>query len=183
MHPALKQNNYILIKNFIDKNEAEKLAQNFMEDSVNFGSDWQSPNSPSKYNYKHFLYLLCEKTGVVSSIYGDMLIPTYTYARWYKNGGTLERHSDRPSCEISITLNLKKDRDWPIYIETPSGKTASVELEQGDAMMYLGSYAKHWRDKITDGNIVQVFLHYVDINGPNKGHYFDRIVVKDSDLE
>lgn len=183
MHTALQENNYILIKNFIDKNEAEKLAQNFMADCENFEPDHQSPNAPSKYNYEHFLYLLCEKTGKVSSIYGNKVIPTYAYARWYRNGGTLAKHSDRESCEVSITLNLKKDRDWPIYIETPYGQTASVELDQGDAMMYLGSYAKHWRDEITDGNIVQVFLHYVDINGPNKGHYFDRIVVKDSDLE
>ena len=32
------------------------------------------------------------------------LIPTYSYARIYKNGDELKRHKDRPSCEISTTL-------------------------------------------------------------------------------
>jgi hypothetical protein len=33
-----------------------------------------------------------------------------------KEGITLDRHKDRPSCEISTTLNLGGD-PWPIYID------------------------------------------------------------------
>ena len=48
------------------------------------------------------------------------LIPTYSYAIAYKRGDKLRRHKDRPSCEISTTLNLGGDK-WPIFLE-PSGK-------------------------------------------------------------
>ena len=44
------------------------------------------------------------------------LVPTYSYARAYKKGDTLHRHKDRPSCEISTTLNLGGD-PWPIFID------------------------------------------------------------------
>ena len=37
---------------------------------------------------------------------GLKVLPTYTYARIYKTGDILERHKDRPSCEISTTVNL-----------------------------------------------------------------------------
>ena len=47
---------------------------------------------------------------------GLELIPTYSYARIYKKGDILKRHKDRPSCEISTTLNLGGD-PWPIFID------------------------------------------------------------------
>jgi hypothetical protein len=34
-----------------------------------------------------------------------------------KKDAILERHKDRPSCEISTTLNLGGDL-WPIYIKS-----------------------------------------------------------------
>ena len=34
----------------------------------------------------------------------------------YKQGDELKRHKDRPSCEISTTLNLGGD-PWPIFID------------------------------------------------------------------
>ena len=38
------------------------------------------------------------------------LCPTYSYARLYKkDGDELKRHKDRPSCEISTTINLGGD--------------------------------------------------------------------------
>ena len=39
---------------------------------------------------------------------GLKLFPTYTYFRVYKNGDVLEKHKDRPSCEISVSLSLRK---------------------------------------------------------------------------
>ena len=38
---------------------------------------------------------------------GLKLVPTYSYTRLYRKGNILQRHKDRPSCEISTTLNLR----------------------------------------------------------------------------
>ena len=90
------------------------------------------------------------------------LVPTYSYARIYKNGDILKRHKDRFSCEISTTLNLGGD-PWPIFLE-PSGKTdmagIKVDLKPGDMLIYKGCDLEHWREPFIGQNCGQVFLHY-----------------------
>lgn len=104
------------------------------------------------------------------------LFPTYSYYRVYKQGDILHPHKDRPSCEISVSICLKRNRDqdiWPLYIETD--KTHKVLLEEGDAIIYKGSEFSHWRDEFNCGNnLAQVFLHYVDSNGPNSKWFNDK---------
>jgi hypothetical protein len=53
--------------------------------------------------------LLVKTLPVMKERTGLDLIPTYSYARVYEKGSILKRHKDRPSCEISTTLNLGGD--------------------------------------------------------------------------
>jgi hypothetical protein len=177
MNIALQNNNYIVLRGFIEPQEAEKLAVQFEQDAINknFVGDSQSLNSRTRYNYRHFVHLLCSKTKELSDLYQGKLLPTYSYARVYLEGGTLLPHVDRKACEVSVTLCLQKSVDWPIYIRKPDGTVVSVELEPGDAIMYRGCVAEHWRDTYVGGKHTQVFLHYVDLEGPNMPHYFDRL--------
>tara|TARA_R100000935_G_C2825925_1_gene162279 strand:+ start:1138 stop:1755 length:618 start_codon:yes stop_codon:yes gene_type:complete len=98
------------------------------------------------------------------------LIPTYSYTRLYKKGDELKKHKDRPSCEVSITLNLGGD-NWDIYLE-PSGKTnqkgIAVSLKVGDMLIYKGCELEHWREAFKGDICGQVFLHYNNINGEFK---------------
>lgn len=177
MNTDLKENNFVLIKQFITPTHAEELATGFEKDAAvkGFLGDAQSPNSMARYNYRYFLHLLCSKTQEISTIYEGKVLPTYCYARIYLNEATLLPHKDRDACEISVTLCLRKEIDWPIFIKKPDGSTAKLELEPGDAMMYRGCIAEHWREDYTGAKHIQVFLHYVDIEGPNMLHYFDRL--------
>ena len=97
------------------------------------------------------------------------LIPCYSYARIYKYGDTLHRHKDRPSCEISCTMNLGGDT-WPIFLD-PTGEVGkegvSVVLNPGDMLIYKGSLLEHWREPFQGYECCQVFLHYNDADGPN----------------
>ena len=109
------------------------------------------------------------------------LVPTYSYARIYEKGSTLEKHKDRPSCEISTTLNLGGD-SWPIYIEPNKdiggwdnyknsyckGNTQGIEvnLSPGDMLVYAGHDLEHWRNPFEGDICAQVFLHYNHVNGP-----------------
>src|SRR5262249_6462649 len=56
------------------------------------------------------------------------LLPTYSYFRVYERGHLLAKHTDRPACEISLTvcLGCRTDTPWPLLIEGPSG-VASIE--------------------------------------------------------
>jgi Rps23 Pro-64 3,4-dihydroxylase Tpa1-like proline 4-hydroxylase len=177
MNKKLLENNYIVLQDFISKERASDFSFEFLKycKENNLEGDAQAPDSFSTYNYIPFLELLCEKTPEVSSAIGEVVLPTYTYARVYKNGSELLRHTDRDACEISLTLHLHGDSTWPIWIETPSGEQRSIDLNPGDAMVYLGRTAPHWREQYDGEYYTQVFLHYVRSRGDCAYAYFDKL--------
>jgi Rps23 Pro-64 3,4-dihydroxylase Tpa1-like proline 4-hydroxylase len=176
MNQKLIDNNYIVLSNFISKERALSLSSEFLKhcEENNIEGDPQAPNSYSAYNYISFLELLCEKTTVISSAIGETVLPTYAYSRVYKKGSELKKHIDRDACEISLTLHLHGDVAWPIWIETSSGETRCVQLNPGDAMIYMGKIAPHWREPFSGEWYSQVFLHYVRSRGDCSYAYFDK---------
>ena len=151
--------NYFLLKrdavDFMYKN-------NITYDNGMFGTwtDEQIPNTYSHYADQVMETLLVKMLPVMKKHTGLDLCPTYSYARAYKKGDELKKHKDRPSCEISTTINLGGD-PWPIFIED-----TKVLLEVGDMLVYSGCDLEHWREPF-EGNICgQVFLHYNHVNGP-----------------
>jgi hypothetical protein len=164
---------YKLIKNFFSKKELsifEKYCYNKLDDNKNFQIDPEN-FSPAWYKDPLMTAVLDTKLSIVEKESNLKLFPTYAYWRYYIFGGMLRKHSDRPSCEVSITACIKKYDDWPIIIEG-----TSFELEEGDAVLYAGCEQEHWRPGIYKGEgMAQVFLHYVDQNGPNKHHAYDKI--------
>lgn len=176
MQLEIIQNNYLHVPDFISADETRSLVKQFKEYCIKFNisGDPQAPNSQAVYNFLPFIGLLVKKIPHISELLGEEVLPTYTYARVYKNGSVLERHRDRPACEISITLNLAKDVDWPIYFQRSDSSEASLELNPGDAALYLGCQADHWRNKFEGEEHVQVFLHYVRANGPEAWAFFDK---------
>lgn len=177
MNAQLEQNNFLFVPNFISQEHAQTLQKQFyeLEAGGKYDKDAQAPNSPAVYNFKPFLELLCQKVNHVSALIEESVLPTYTYARIYKNGEILARHRDRPACEISLTVHIGGDSEWGIGIQKPSGEEVDIHLKEGDAMLYLGCTADHWRNTPFSGqNYSQVFLHYVRSNGANAWAYFDK---------
>jgi alkylated DNA repair dioxygenase AlkB len=119
--------------------------------------------------------LLDVVTPILSETINCELYPTYSYLRIYVKGAVLEKHQDRPSCEVSATvpLSYSSDNIWPLYIER-GDKTISVELEPGDALIYKGIEIPHWRDAFEGERQVQVFLHYVKKHGDYSEYKFDK---------
>jgi hypothetical protein len=111
----------------------------------------------------------------VEEISGRRLFPTYSFVRIYRRGNELRRHRDRPSCEISVSINLGQvsDQPWPLRIEGPRGRAAG-ELGPGDALRDRGIECAPWREPFDGEEAVQVFLHYVDQDGPHREYRFDR---------
>ena len=125
-------------------------------------NDDQVPNTYSHYSDTAMETLLGMLNKKMDKETGLKLIPTYSYARIYKNGDVLARHKDRYSCEVSTTLNLGGD-PWPIYLD-PTGKKGQagvkVELKPGDMLIYSGCDLEHWRETFQGKDCAQVFLHY-----------------------
>ena len=132
-------------------------------------NDKQSPNTYCIYGdalTDTLLAQLCEK---IEKETGYKLQENYSYARIYKTGDVLHRHTDRSSCEVSATLNLGGE-PWPIYID-PTGKKGqagiSVDLTPGDILLYSGCDLEHWREAFPGKQCGQLFLHYNDKSKPS----------------
>jgi hypothetical protein len=182
---------YIVIKQAIDKKIADFVYKYFLlkrkvakvliehrfispfETSWGTWKDNQVPNTYSHYGDLAMETLLQEVKPIMEKQTGLKLIPTYSYARIYKEGDILHKHKDRFSCEISTTLNLGGDK-WPIFINpnhkegvvsttgyVPSKSNGvKVNLDPGDMLVYKGNILEHWRDAFKGKDCGQVFLHY-----------------------
>lgn len=164
------------------------------KDKVHFIPDEkQVPGSLARYNipvYKELHYLVRKK---IETILGMELLPTYFYDRFYYVGQQLNRHSDRPACEISVTLQISTNgkEPWPIWFEKPDGSESYALMKNGDAVIYKGCEREHWRDPLQsrynkfermwrsfkrlkdDTYHHQIFLHYVNSQGPFVHHAND----------
>ena len=181
--------NYFLLK----RDAVEWMYKNNITyDNGMFGTwtDQQVPNTYSHYADQVMETLLVKVLPVMAQETGLELVPTYSYARLYKKGDILKRHKDRPSCEISTTINLGGN-PWPIFIDgtgadnvvneeqnlikpnAPAG--TKVLLEVGDMLVYSGCELEHWREPFEGDVCGQVFLHYNHVNGPfAEKNRFDR---------
>ena len=138
----------------------------------------QVNGSLARYNhpcYKATHYSLMKK---IEGILSMDLLPTYYFDRFYYEGQKLDRHSDRPSCEISATVQISTNRDqaWPIWFQRPDQTENSVSMKNGDMVIYKGCEREHWREPLTGENSYhhQIFFHYVNAQG-NYVHYaYDR---------
>lgn len=181
-----KKNNYIVLDNAISEELAsfvyayfqnKRAVAQFLHDHKYispFDTTWgtwtdkQIPNTYSHYADLAMETLMVRVMPLMKKLTNLDLIPCYTYARIYKYGDELHRHKDRPSCEISSTLNLGGDK-WPIMLE-PSGKQGlkgiTVDLNPGDMLIYKGTLLEHWREPFQGYDCGQVFMHFNDKDGP-----------------
>ena len=196
---SFKKNKYQVIRNAISK-ELANLAYTYLQISAeadhwmitnqmthdknplvgNF-KDQQVPGSYAKYADRLMETLLVKVIPIMKAKTELNLIPTYSYTRLYRKGNILKRHKDRPSCEISTTLNLGGD-NWDIFLD-PTGtnnvideyknihkpnapKGIKISLKPGDMRIYSGCELEHWREPFQGNLCGQVFLHYNHANGP-----------------
>jgi hypothetical protein len=155
-----------IFKYFVLKKEAVKYMyeNNVVHESFTLGT-WKDPQVPNVYShYADFVMetLLIKVMPIMKKETGLNLIPTYSYARIYEKGSILAKHKDRPSCEISTTLNLGGEA-WPIYLEG-----IKIDLTPGDMLVYSGCDLEHWRNEFIGNICAQVFLHYNSLEGPFK---------------
>ena len=184
---SFQKNGYVYLSNVLDKDTCKGLTDH-MFSLYNLGKlekDPQCPLSDSIYGDPVFDEILKNLARALSDQLDIRLDPAYTYARIYRPGEVLARHSDRESCEISGTMTLGFDPStsvWPIYFAQSESDLlgTKLEIEPGDLVMYKGTELPHWRPEFKGIWQVQVFFHYVDRNGPFKDFKDDKRGVQES---
>ena len=175
-----QENKYVYLSNFLDKENCQQYVFEFKK-LIEQGFTTKDDQCPLSHSLGHsilFDSLLEQLTPSIEKVTGKKLHPTYAYARWYAPGDELKIHKDRPACEISATITLGfEGGQWPIYVGHESNKqdAKQINMNVGDAVVYKGCELFHWREKYVEGQWqAQVFIHYVDAEGPNVEWKYDK---------
>jgi hypothetical protein len=172
------EHGYCVIRSLLSPSASQFLADHALNiaNLPQFRSgDQQVPGTPAIYGDPHMERLLEQITPKVEAAGSILVYPTYSYVRVYKHGDCLPKHRDRPACEISLSVSLayEPDEPWPLWVDPGLGPV-DVWLGRGDAVMYRGTEVFHWRDAFAGNYAAQVFLHYVDRQGPHREWKFDK---------
>lgn len=173
----------VRINGFLDPTTTATISQYF-ENKIALG-EWTErahkgtgPKITKLYYYADPLVEVILKTSkdLVEDATGKTLFPTYSYARIYQPGEDLKPHTDRPSCEYSVTVNIAhKGAASPIYMQYKDNPVEQHILAPGDAVVYKGCDVLHWREPFQEDQLnVQFMLHYVDKHGENAEYRFDK---------
>jgi len=160
--------NYKILKNLFERDKCSEMTaklNNLVERGIYRNPDPLCKLSPAFYGIFNDQLTSIQKR--VEEEVGEELYPCYSYARIYQENDSLPPHTDRPSCEISLTVTLGYEKHiWPIYLLT-SGHISGIDLDIGDALIYKGTEVMHFRHPMQGQKYqYQVFFHYVRKNGP-----------------
>lgn len=157
-----------ILHNLIPAELCNELADHIRQYEKPIG-DNLVPNSFSAYALPKTEELLESLTKTIENMLGKELYPTYSYCRIYYTGATMPPHTDRNACEISMSLCVGGET-WPLWFKDHG----PVMLEPGSAVVYPGPLLEHWREEYKGVGCTQVFLHWVDANGPFADWRYDR---------
>ena len=164
---------YTVVPNFLDQGEIDLLTQ-YTEimhrtNTKNFDFHISEVGDTNCHGDPVFDSLLLTKKRIMEKTTGLKLLPTYSFWRMYTKYAILRKHKDRPACEISVTVHIGSDgTPWPIYMD---GKP--INTKPGDAAIYMGPVVEHFRERFMGDWHSQVFLHYVNAEGPHANEYRD----------
>jgi len=178
---SFQNQGYTQVKGLIDAQTVKTISQYF-ENKINRG-EWVGKKQVEAGDASKLSYyadplievMLKQCQPAIEQYTGLELDPTYSFSRVYQEGEELTPHTDRPSCEISVTINVACTGDaWPIWMQYKDNDPVKCMLNPGDAVIYKGCEVTHWRRKLPKSQInVQFMLHYVDKNGPYAEYKFD----------
>jgi hypothetical protein len=168
---------YKLVKNFLTQEEYKLLIDYCrIKHRLNFESfDFAMNDNGDTFFYGDPIMesLMVNKLKLMEKETKLELFPTYAFWRMYTINADLKKHTDRPSCEISVTVMIGSDgTKWPIFMDG-----SEIELQSGDAVIYLGCELEHWREEFKGDWHAQCFLHYVNKNGPNAEWFKDKRIM------
>jgi len=163
---------YIIIKNALDENLCRFIALEFEMMGAVCKQIYPGANLADlcENTFARYSPLMMEALSVwlqpkIEEAVNMKLYPTYSYARIYYQGSELQKHFDRESSEVTVSVCLQKDVDWPLYVKNSEGTVHQIDLEVGDLGIYCGRKHEHWRDPLPGKKQIQAFLQYVDANG------------------
>lgn len=180
----LLKNGWCHLPNLLNENEIEIIKENVLFGECMIDVDGYSvPGTLHNKNPKHepmrgnvlksytpfnLGFIVKNTMPLLEELIGEELLPTFWFSTIYFNKSYLCAHRDRPSCEVSVTVNIHSSVPWEIKLKDFNGKTQKIVTPPGNAIAYLGPEVLHWRSPLRthdEDKFIQFFMHYVRKNG------------------
>lgn len=86
------------------------------------------------------------------------LLPSYAlWALYDVPGSNLHAHKDDNACTYTLDYCVRQRAPWSLYVEG-----IGYDLQEDEALAFLGEEQEHWRSPFTPGNAVEmIFFHFV----------------------
>lgn len=195
-----REDGYATIRGLVPPEVAANLFKQIQIDLANAGRSFvdfakshplsmQQTVDISGHFYRPLTTFLWGLTPIISELTGADVLPSYDYFRIYQKDDICRVHSDRPSCEhsVSLTLAYSDGLPWPLEVgstrvtgEAPCVEDfgdeafSSVAMEPGDAVLYRGIDLRHGRTQPNPNRwSAHLFLFWVERGGPFEQHAFD----------
>ncbi len=195
-----RDDGYATIRSLVPPEVAGMLFRQMEMDLASAGKSFATFSQPqplsrqatvdiSGHFYRPLTTFLWALTPAIAHVAGADLLPSYDYFRIYQKGDICRVHSDRPSCEHSVSLTLASSDGlpWPLELGTVRVEEErpcvedfgdephhAVEMQPGDAVLYRGIDLRHGRTTPNpNGWSAHLFLFWVERGGEFSQHAFD----------
>jgi hypothetical protein len=104
---------------------------------------------------------------LLAPVLGICSKPSYSFVSAYAGGATLPLHSDRPQCEITVSLCVfatAGGQRWPLHLQSLTEDTlVEMRLGVGQAAIFKGREIPHSRPALpANAQSISLLFHFVD---------------------
>lgn len=165
----INENGYLYVSSVLsfrecDRYTAAMLALKDQGRLTTEADDRYYKNSFGIARHQEFEDLLHASTNDMSHLVGQTLTPANSYCRIYMNGSTLNKHTDRPPLDVTLSVTLHTVKQpWLLYAKDLSNTEVAFDIKRGDGALMFGRKMEHWREPLVcknDEYVIQLFLHW-----------------------
>ena len=163
--------NHFDLGKILNEDECKKIADLVINELENnrfqIETDKRYYNNSFGGNIPASYELLDKFLPLVETTIGKGVKPANPYIRVYKNGSTLNRHTDRVGLDWTISLCLFENlnNDWPLIVKDENSNLEKYPTKIGMASLVSGNILEHWREPLEckeNEYVIQIFLHYTE---------------------
>lgn len=180
----LYDNGWELLPNIITREEATNIKLSVINDAIQKTGDFKPKFDPQRGRvlmyYCPFYCLFVAKRihKLLEEKLGEELLPTYWFVTSYFDKSYMLKHTDRPSCEISVSMNIYDSNiKSALELKDLHGNDQKIYTDRGSGVIYLGLEVEHWRSEMRleeKEAFIQGFFHYVRKNGKYSNFAYDK---------
>lgn len=170
---SFARDSFVSLPGCVGAKTAARLAAHFAAALANGRlrhSSGKGPDRDVAHNDPAGRVMIAALRKAIGGVVGHPVKPSYSFASLYREGAELQRHTDRPQCEYTLSILVDYDpapggapAPWPVQLFPPGKPARECRLPVGGGLLFRGRHIPHARPPLPAGHRCRILLlHYVD---------------------